>query len=63
MEVYFESSFEKDLEKISKEKRLDTLKIIEEVKLANNLGELRNLKKMRGEDTFYRVKTGKYRIG
>ncbi|HIE56132.1 MAG TPA: type II toxin-antitoxin system RelE/ParE family toxin [Chromatiaceae bacterium] len=37
--------------------------LIAEVKTANELSEIRQLKKMRGYTTFYRIRLGNYRIG
>ena len=63
MKVKFEESFEKDLRKIDDRKVLRKLKVvIEEVKAAET-ASVKNLKKLRGYETFYRIKLGNYRIG
>ena len=64
MEVCFESSFERDLEKIRDRRLLKRVKeTIYEVKKAGNLGEVRNLSKLIGYKSFYRIRIGDYRIG
>jgi mRNA interferase RelE/StbE len=37
--------------------------VIEEVEVAQHLGELTNLKKVSGGSNFYRVRVGDYRLG
>ena len=37
--------------------------LIIECKKAESLGEIKNLKKLQGYDTFYRIRIGDYRIG
>lgn len=64
MKVKFEASFEKDLRKINDKKVFQKVKsIIEEVKTANAVYSVKHLKKLRGYDTFYRIKLSDYRIG
>ena len=64
MEVCFESSFERDLKKIRDRRLLKRVKeTIYEVKKSGNLSEIRNLSKMKGYKTFYRIRIGDYRIG
>ena len=64
MKICYESSFEKDLKRIKDEKLLIRVKqIIEEIKQANDLDNIKSLKKMKGYDTFYRIRLGDYRIG
>jgi mRNA interferase RelE/StbE len=64
MKVKFESSFEKDLKSIKDAKLLNKLKlIILECKNLDNLGSIKNLKKLRGYDNFYRLRLGNYRLG
>ncbi len=64
MDVLFEAAFAKDLKRIrDKNLRRRIQHIIAEVKLANNLGDVHNLRKMQGYDTFYRIRLGDYRIG
>lgn len=64
MNVKFESRFEKDVKKIKDKNLLLTLKqIITECKIKENLSEINQIKKMRGYETFYRIRLGDYRIG
>jgi len=64
MKVSFEASFARDLKRI----RDQTLYIrvdqaIAEVKTATALNEIQHLRKMRGYESFYRLRLGDYRIG
>ncbi|TLU81936.1 MAG: type II toxin-antitoxin system RelE/ParE family toxin [Chlorobium sp.] len=64
MNIIFEQRFAKELQKLRDEKLLAKIKaIIIECKDAESLTEIRNLKKLRGYDTFYRIRAGDYRIG
>ena len=64
MKVKFESSFEKDLKSIKDAKLLHKLKsIIIDCKNADNISSIKNFKKLRGYDTFYRIRLGNYRVG
>ena len=64
MKIKFESKFSKDLKKIKDQKLLSQIKIvINECKLAQTLDEIKNLKKLKGYQIFYRIKIGDYRIG
>ena len=64
MKIKFESKFSKNLRKIKDQKLLSQIKIvINECKLAQTLDDIKNLKKLKGYQTFYRIKIGDYRIG
>ena len=64
MQVKFEARFAKDLRAIRDQKLLNKIKeIVDECKSANSLSELNQLKKMQGYDSFYRIRSGEYRIG
>ena len=64
MKIKFESKFSKDLRKIKDQKLLSQIKVvINECKLVQTLDEIKNLKKLKGYQTFYRIKIGDYRIG
>lgn len=64
MNVLFESSFEKDLRKITyKEIKTAILQTIHNVKTASSLREIRNLKKLHSFGSHYRIKISDYRIG
>ncbi len=64
MKIKFESKFSKDLRKIKDQKLLSQIKIvINECKLAQTLDDIKNLKKLKVYQIFYRIKIGDYRIG
>jgi mRNA interferase RelE/StbE len=64
MNVKFEARFEKDLKLVKDRNLLTRLKqIILTCKQSESLGEINNLKKMQGYDSFYRIRLGDYRIG
>ncbi|NUN66228.1 type II toxin-antitoxin system RelE/ParE family toxin [Pseudanabaena biceps] len=65
MNVKFESRFEKDLKLVKDRNLLARLKqMILTCKQAESLGEINNLKKMQGYDSFYRIRLlGDYRVG
>ena len=64
MKTLFEKGFGRDLKKI-KDKRLlkQVQKVIAQVASAASLAEVTNLKKLKGFDTFYRIRVGEHRIG
>ena len=64
MDVLFEASFAKDLKHVKDKQLLKRVQgVIEEVRRANDLNDVRNLRKMQGYDTYYRIRLGDYRIG
>ena len=64
MKVSFESKFAKDLCNIKDGKLLVKIKeLIIECKQAKCLTEIKNIKKLQGYDTFYRIRIGDYRVG
>ncbi|WP_414623447.1 type II toxin-antitoxin system RelE family toxin [Calothrix sp. CCY 0018] len=64
MNVEFRKSFEKDLRKIRDETLLQRIQAaIEEVENAENIGEINNLKKLKADGDYYRIRVGDYRIG
>ena len=64
MNVEFRKSFEKDLKKIRDEDLLQRIQVvIEEVEDAGNLGEINNIKKLKADGDYYRIRIGDYRIG
>ncbi|MCB8943092.1 MAG: type II toxin-antitoxin system RelE/ParE family toxin [Ardenticatenaceae bacterium] len=64
MDVLFEASFARDLRNIKDKHLLKRVQAaIEEVKRAQHLNDVRNLKKMQGYDTYYRLRLGDYRVG
>lgn len=64
MKVDFRDSFLKDFRSIEDRKLLSKVRIaIEELEAAERILELRNVKKLRGSKTFYRIRLGDHRIG
>ena len=64
MKVKFEAVFAKDLKSIREKALLKRItQIIDEVKKADNINQINSLKKLKGYDTFYRVRFGDYRLG
>lgn len=64
MKVSFEASFGRDLKDIKDKAILSRIEqTITEVKAAATLNEIKNLNKMRGYATFFRIRVGDYRIG
>lgn len=64
MNVAFESSFARDLKRIKNQALREQVRnIIDQVKVATVLADIRDVKKMQGYATFYRTRLGDYRIG
>ncbi len=64
MQVLFERSFYRDLKRIHNSKvRKQVWKIIEVVERASTLAEVPHIVKLRGYETFYRIRLGDYRMG
>lgn len=64
MNVRIDKSFERDINKIKDNKLLARIaEIIEQVQACSNSGEIMNLKKLKGNHRYYRIRTGAYRIG
>ncbi|MFB2882214.1 type II toxin-antitoxin system RelE family toxin [Floridanema aerugineum] len=64
MEVEFRKSFEKDLSKLRDEALLTRIKaVILEIEAAENLENVSNIKKLKAEGDYYRIRVGDYRIG
>jgi mRNA interferase RelE/StbE len=65
MRTAFTKSFTKDLKKLVKEKNiLDRVReIILEVEAAESIAKIGNLKKMKAEGSYFRIRSGDYRIG
>ncbi len=64
MEVKIDKSFEKDIKKI-KDKYLlrQIVKTVRQVQLSNNLHQIKNLQKLKGNKSDFRIKIGEYRLG
>lgn len=64
MNVEFRKTFEKDLRKIRDQALLGSIKsIIETTEAAETLDEVANIKKLKGDDGYFRIRLGDYRIG
>jgi mRNA interferase RelE/StbE len=64
MNVRFEAKFAKDLKQISDGRLLKAVKeLVLACKEAESLTVISQVKKLKGYDTFYRVRIGDYRIG
>ena len=65
MRAEFRKSFARDLRRRKNDSDfLDRVKeIIEEVELAETTSRITNLKKLKGESDYYRIRFGNYRIG
>jgi mRNA interferase RelE/StbE len=64
MQVQFLSKFNRDLDRIHlKSVKKSILLLIEHVKTAHSLHEIKNLKKLTGFKSAYRIRLGDYRIG
>ena len=64
MKVAFKSSFAKDLRKINNRQLKARIKAaIEQVEQAESLLELPNLKQIKGDAGYFRIRVGNYRVG
>ncbi len=64
MEVIFLNSFKKDLKKIKNNTLKSKIKnIIIDIENANDLKSIKNNKRLSGNSSAYRVRTGDYRLG
>ncbi len=64
MIITFRKSFEKDLSKLRDANLLQKIRaVIEEAEAAVNLIEVNNLKKLKADGNYYRIRVGDYRIG
>jgi mRNA-degrading endonuclease RelE of RelBE toxin-antitoxin system len=64
MNIEYLAKFSKDLDKITLQATKNAiLNVIEEVRQANRIGDIKNVKKLVGYKTAYRIRVGEYRIG
>jgi mRNA interferase RelE/StbE len=64
MKVEFKQSFTKDLKGIKDRRLLKRVgETIEAVERARSLSEVQGVRKLRGEERYYRLKIGDYRLG
>lgn len=61
--IYLES-FERDIKKLKEKKiRADLLELLDYIKECGSIIEIKNLKKIKGDKKFYRIRIGDYRLG
>lgn len=64
MKLTTRKSFEKDIEKInSKKLAVQVSIVIEELENSTSLSEINNVKKMKTQGSYYRIRVGNYRLG
>lgn len=64
MQVVFESAFLRDVKRVrDKNIRRKVQEVIDQVKTAVDLQEIPHISKLRGHQTYYRVRSGDYRVG
>ncbi|MDX2190025.1 MAG: type II toxin-antitoxin system RelE/ParE family toxin [Bacteroidota bacterium] len=64
MNICIDKSFEKDTDKIRDKNLLNHIAdCIEDVRKAENLNSIKNIKKLKGSNKYYRIKIKDYRIG
>lgn len=64
MKVEFRKSFEKDLSKVRDKDLLMRVKaVIEEVERAESTFGISNIKKLKANGNYYRIRVGDYRVG
>jgi len=64
MKISITKAFEKDIAKISDASLGEkVLGVIHALKTASRLSEIKNLKKLKGEGDYFRIRVGQYRIG
>ena len=65
MELLYAKKFSKDVDAIRKEARIKKalLKVIEKIREAGSLAEVREVRKIEGYQKYYRIKLGDYRLG
>jgi mRNA interferase RelE/StbE len=64
VKIEFRKSFEKDLGKIRDGDLLAKIKaVLEEIESAETLLDINNIKKLKADGNYYRIRVGNYRIG
>jgi len=64
MQIQFLSKFNRDLDRIHlKGAKKGILNVIEEIKSADSIHQINNIKKLIGFKSAYRIRVGDYRIG
>jgi len=64
MKIVYLKSFSKDLDNIKYDRvRNNVIDLIDNIKKANSLSDLKNVKKLSGSKIAYRIRLGDYRVG
>lgn len=64
MNLTIDKSFEKDTDRIKNKTLLRKIAdCIEEIQKADHIQDIKNIKKLKGGSTYYRIRIGDYRIG
>ena len=64
MNIEFRKAFKKDLRNLKEPKFKQQIKgVIEDIEVAKNITDLRNVKAIQGHQGFYRIRIGNYRLG
>ena len=63
MNVKFERDFLRDVQRLQKRQRDRVEQLISQIKNAEDLRDIANLRKLRGEQSHYRIRQGNYRCG
>jgi len=65
MELLYGKRFSKDLDAIGHESKIktDLLKLIEKIRAADSLGDLKEVRKIQGYQGYFRIKVADYRLG
>ena len=64
MILKIDKSFEKDFKKTGNQKlNPKLLSVLDNIQNATKISDIKNIKKLKGSDGFYRIRLGDYRIG
>ena len=65
MEILYGKKFSKDLDAIRHESKIkaDLLKVIEKIREAGSLADLKDVRKIEGYEGYFRIKVADYRLG
>ncbi|WP_167619058.1 type II toxin-antitoxin system RelE/ParE family toxin [Maribellus sediminis] len=64
MQIEITNKFRKQLDKVNDRKiRSKLYHVIKHIEEANQLSEIQHLKKLKGHQSYYRIRMGDYRIG
>lgn len=64
MKILFERAFGKDLaEQLYERDKRKVQEVIENIEVAQSLHQIKNLEKLAGHKTYFRIRVGSYRIG